>query len=401
MQCRVCDCEELVEVIDLGMQPWGNNFLYKEEVGKEPYYPLRVMYCKKCHTVQLDYTVKKEIMFGNHTYLSGITKSLAEHFRQVAKELDEDFFQGKKDKSVLDIGSNDGTQLKCFQALGYEVLGVESSKRTALIANANGVPTVNDFFNLECMKQIGKQYDVFNASGVFFHLEELHSVCEAIQYGLKKDGIFVVQFLYIKSIVENLAFDQIYHEHLLYYSLETIQTLLNRHGLEVFDAQLKPIHGGSIIAYVGHAGQYEKTERYEKLLAEEIDTGFNSIETYRKFAKDIEELKKKNVEFLRTQKEKGKKIYGFGAPVKGNTLLNYFDIGTELLDCLVEKNVLRKGMYSPGKHIPIEIEDELKEQPDLYYVLAWNFRDEILKNNQKLIENGTEFYFPIIPGSKR
>lgn len=401
MQCRVCDSEELVEVIDLGMQPWGNNFLYKEEVGKEPYYPLRVMYCKKCHTVQLDYTVKKEIMFGNHTYLSGITKSLAEHFRQVAIELDEEFFQGKKDKSVLDIGSNDGTQLKCFQALGYEVLGVESSKRTALIANANGVPTVNDFFNLECMKQIGKQYDVFNASGVFFHLEELHSVCEAIQYGLKKDGIFVVQFLYIKSIVENLAFDQIYHEHLLYYSLETIQTLLNRHGLEVFDAQLKPIHGGSIIAYVGHAGQYKKTERYEKLLAEEIDTGFNSIETYRKFAKDIEELKKKNVEYLRTQKEKGKKIYGFGAPVKGNTLLNYFDIGTELLDCLVEKNVLRKGMYSPGKHIPIEIEDELKEQPDLYYVLAWNFRDEILKNNQKLIENGTEFYFPIIPGSKR
>lgn len=400
MECRVCDSRELEEVLDLGMQPWGNNFLQEEDIGKEPYYPLRVMYCKQCHTVQLDYTVKKEIMFGNHTYLSGITKSLAEHFYHVATELDKQFFQGKREKSILDIGSNDGTQLKCFQSLGYDVLGVESSRRTALIANANGVPTVHAFFNLECMKQIGKKYDAFNASGVFFHLEELHSVCEAIKYGLKEDGVFVVQFLYIKSIVENLAFDQIYHEHLLYYSLETIQTLLNRHGLEMFDAQLKSIHGGSIIAYVGHAGQHERTERYRKLLSEEINTNFNSIETYRKFAEDIEGLKQKNVKFLKEQKEKGKKIYGFGAPVKGNTLLNYFDIGTELLDCLVEKNALRKGMYSPGKHIPVKLENELKDQPDLYYVLAWNFRDEILKNNQELIENGTEFYFPIVAGSK-
>lgn len=397
MKCRVCDSENLEMVLDLGMQPWGNNFLYKEQVGKEPYYPLRVMFCKDCHTAQLDYTVKKEIMFGNHTYLSGITKSLSDHFKTVAEELDKQFFSKQSEKSVLDIGSNDGTQLQHFKTLGYDVLGVESSKRTALIANANGIPTINDFFNLDCMKAIGKKYDVFNASGVFFHLEELHSVCDAIKYGLKENGVFVVQFLYIKCILENLAFDQIYHEHLLYYSLETLQTLLQRHDLEIFDAQLKPIHGGSIIAYVGHPGKHAKTKRYETLVNGEKAENLNSIETYQKFAEEVKKMKEVNLEFLREEKKRGKKIYGFGAPVKGNTLLNYFDIGTETIDCLVEKNTLRKGMYSPGKHIPIEIESDLTELPDLYYVLAWNFKKEILKNNQELIDKGVEFYFPINP----
>jgi SAM-dependent methyltransferase len=395
MKCRVCDSEDLELVIDLGMQPWGNNFLKKEEIGKEPYYPLHVLYCNNCHTAQLDYTVKKEIMFGNHTYLSGITTTLSEHFKDVALEVDSIFLKNKNPKAVLDIGSNDGTQLKHFKTLGYDILGVESSKRTALIANAEGIPTINQFFNLECLKEIDRKFDVINASGVFFHLEELHSVCDAIKYGLKKDGIFVVQFLYIKSIIDNLAFDQIYHEHLLYYSLETIQTLLKKHGLEIFDAQLKPIHGGTIIAYAGHEKYRKLTKRYNNMIKIEREMGVNSIQTYKKFSMDIKQMKEDNIKYLKKEKALGKKIYGFGAPVKGNTLLNYFDIGNDILDCLVEKNNLRKGMYSPGKHIPIILEDEITELPDIYYVLAWNFKEEILKNNKQLIDKGVKFYFPI------
>jgi 2-polyprenyl-3-methyl-5-hydroxy-6-metoxy-1,4-benzoquinol methylase len=196
-------------VINLGEQPWCNNFLKREEIGQEPYYPLRVLYCNDCQTSQLDFTVKKEIMFGDHTYLSGITKSLSDHFSNVARQVDDEFFSDRKEKSVLDIGSNDGTQLKHFQALGYEVLGVESSFKTAQLANESGVPTLNAFFNLKTMQEVNKKFDIVNASGVFFHLEELHSVCEAIREGLKRDGVFVVQFLYMKSIMENLAFDQI------------------------------------------------------------------------------------------------------------------------------------------------------------------------------------------------
>ena len=397
MICRVCDSTHLEPVIDLGEQPWCNNFLKKEEIGKEPFYPLRVLFCNDCHTSQLDFTVKKEIMFGDHTYLSGTTKSLSEHFRNIAHEIDSRFYAGKAQKSVLDIGSNDGTQLKHFQALGYEVLGVESSKTTARIANEAGVPTLNAFFNQETMKGIGKQFDVFNASGVFFHLEELHSVCEAIKAGLKQDGVFVVQFLYMKSIMENLAFDQIYHEHLLYYTLETIEKLLNRHGLSMFDAYLAPIHGGSIIGYIGHTDNRKPTDHLLAMREDERASGCNTIEAYREFDRRIKRMKQENLDYLNAAKAAGKRIYGFGAPVKGNTMLNYFGVGPELIECLVEKNELRRGLYSPGMHIPLLIEDEVTELPDIYYVLAWNFKKEILANSQAMIDKGVEFYFPVNP----
>lgn len=397
MKCRVCDSTRLDLAIDLGQQPWCNHFLLPEEVGSEPFYPLRVLYCRDCGTVQLDYTVKKEIMFGDHTYLSGMTKSLSDHFKTVAEEVDRRFWAGTPDKSVLDIGSNDGTQLQHFQALGYEVLGVESSKTTAKIAGDRGVPTLNEFFNLDVARKLDRQFHAINAAGVFFHLEELHSVTEGIREALRGDGVFVVQFLYMKRIVENLAFDQIYHEHLLYYNLNTIEVLLNRHGLAMFDAYLSPIHGGSIVGFVTHRGKREPSDRLLAMRQAEIEEKSNEFETYLEFARRIERMKEENLSYLDRAKRAGKAIWGFGAPVKGNTLLNYFGVGTQYLDCLVEKNELRKGLYSPGQHIPIAIEKELAELPDIYYVLAWNFKKEILANNQALLERGIEFYFPVNP----
>jgi SAM-dependent methyltransferase len=397
MKCRVCDSTNLKLAIDLGEQPWCNHFLKPEEVSQEPFYPLRVLYCQDCGTAQLDYTVKKEIMFGDHTYLSGVTKSLSAHFKTVAEEVDTRFFQDVPSKSVLDIGSNDGTQLKHFQTLGYDVLGVESSKTTAKIANDAGVPTLNTFFNLDVVKTLNRKFHIINAAGVFFHLEELHSVTEGIREALRDDGVFVVQFLYMKRIVENLAFDQIYHEHLLYYNLNTIEVLLNRHGLSMFDAYLSPIHGGSIIGFVTHQGKRETSDRLQKLRQAEIDEKSNEFSTYLEFAQRIEQMKVENLAYLAAAKQEGKKIFGFGAPVKGNTMLNYFGVDTKYIDCLVEKNELRRGLYSPGMHIPLVIEKELEELPDIYYVLAWNFKKEILANNQHLIDQGIEFYFPVDP----
>lgn len=398
MFCRVCDSTNLEPAVDLGEQPWCNHFLRAEEVGTEPMYPLRVVYCRDCSTAQLDYTVKKEVMFGDHTYLSGVTRSLSEHFRKVAAEVDQRFGgPGKKSKSVLDIGSNDGTQLKHFQALGYDVLGVESSKRTAQIANQAGVNTLNEFFNLELVRRLGRKFDVVNAAGVFFHLEELHSVTDGIRECLADDGVFVVQFLYMKQIVENLAFDQIYHEHLLYYNLATIEALLNRHGLAMFDAYVSPIHGGSVIGFVTHRTRRQPTDRLNRLRAAEAAASSNELETYLEFARRIERMKAENLAYLDEAKRLGKTIFGMGAPVKGNTLLNYFGIGKQYLDCLVEKNELRRGLYSPGQHLPIAIEAELPSPPDIYYVLAWNFKQEILANNRPLIERGVEFFFPVNP----
>lgn len=397
MNCRVCDSTDLELAIDLGNQPWANHFLKKEEVGMEPYYPLKVLYCHGCSTVQLDYTVKKEVMFGDHTYLSGITKSLSEHFRNVAEEVDERFFRDTVGKSVLDIGSNDGTQLKHYKKLGYDVLGVESSKTIAKMANDADIPTLNEFFNLDTVKRAGKKFHVVNASGVFFHLEELHSVTEGIREALTQDGVFIVQFLYMKRIMENLAFDQIYHEHLLYYNLKTIEVLLKRHGLSMFDAYLSSIHGGSIIGFVTHDGRKAPTARLQKMRQEEAGAKSNELATYQTFAERINKMKEENLAYVSEIKSQGKRIFGMGAPVKGNTLLNYFGIGTQYIDYLVEKNELRRGLYSPGMNIPIVIEEELTEVPDVYYVLAWNFKKEILANNQHLLDKGVDFYFPVNP----
>jgi SAM-dependent methyltransferase len=395
MICRVCDSGHLELAIDLGLHPWANHFLKPEEVGSEPRYPLRVVFCHGCHTAQLDHTVAKEVMFSDHTYLSGITQTLSDHFEQTARYVDARFGGDKRSKSVLDIGSNDGTQLKHYQTLGYDVLGVESSRVPAERAVAAGVPTVRDFFNLGLARSLGRQFDVINAAGVFFHLEELHSVTEGVRQCLADDGVFVIQFLYMPQIVRNLAFDQIYHEHLLYYTLETLGTLLQRHGLHLFDAMLMPIHGGSIVAYVAKAPGPVRSTALKALLAAEQRDGSNTLDSYHRFAARIEHLKRDNLAFLASRKAAGKRIYGFGAPVKGNTLLNYFGIGTETLDCLVERNELRRGLYSPGQHIPIRIESELAEPPDVYYVLAWNFRDEILRRNRDLVARGVEFVFPI------
>ena len=218
---------------------------------------------------------------------------------------------------MLDIGSNDGTQLKHFQALGYDVLGVESSKTTAQLANSAGVPTLNRFFNHEVARELGRRFDVINASGVFFHLEELHSVAEGIRECLRDDGIFVVQFLYMKKIIENLAFDQIYHEHLLYYNLTNIETLLRRHGLAFFDAHLAPIHGGSMIGFVSHLGKRRPSEHLLDLLDAEQSSGSNRIETYHDFARRVEDAKRRDLAYLDRAKQAGKHIFGMGAPGQG------------------------------------------------------------------------------------
>lgn len=398
MKCRICDCEKLTPVLDLGLQPWANHFLTPDQVGTEERYPLSLVYCTSCSCVQLDYTVPKEVMFSNHTYVSGTTKTLAKHFLDTAKEVDTLFTSDRPGKSILDIGSNDGTQLKQYQSLGFDVLGVESCGPIAETAQANGVPTVHAFFNEECAESLGRQFDIINASGVFFHLEELHSATRGIKKALKRNGVFVIQFLYMKSIVENLAFDQIYHEHLLYYTLATVEKLLNRHGLTGFDGYLSPIHGGSIVLYVSHQETAPSMSmRLKALVDEEQRSNVNELESYREFAKRVEAMKARTVAFLDEAKCMGQKIYGFGAPVKGNTFLNYCGIDTRYLDCLVEKNELRKGLYSPGMHIPIVIEHEVDTPPDIYFCLAWNFKHEILKNNQQLIDQGVSFFFPVNP----
>lgn len=394
MKCRVCGSTKLKEVLNLGKQPWCNNFLKKKDIGKEKKYPLVLLFCKSCSLVQLNHTVKKEIMFSDHTYLSGITQTLSDHFRKISDDLNKKYNKENKKKNILDIGSNDGTFLKHFKKKNWNILGIESSKKISQIANKNNIKTINKFFNFQLAKKIKKNFDFINASGIFFHLEELHSFTKGVKLLLKKDGVFIVQFLYMKSIVENTAFDQIYHEHLLYYNLVTLERLLNKYNLEIFDCNLEVVHGGQMVAYINHCGRRKKTKRYLNFLKKEIRSGCNNINYYIKFKKKVENLKAKNLKFLNTAKKNNKTIFGIGAPAKGNTLLNYFKINKKIITKLLEKNSMRKNLYAPGSHIPIVLEQEEKKIPDIYYVLAWNFKKEILKNFKKR-KIKSVFYFPI------
>ena len=392
--CRICGEQNFTDVVDFGNQPWCNNFLRKAEVGFENYYPLKLIYCNSCKVSQLNYTVPKEVMFGDHTYLSGITKSLSLHFKNLRDEIINKF-SIKNKKKILDLGSNDGTFLKHFKNLGWKVLGVEPATRVCKIATDQGIKTINKFFNYETSKEINEKFDFINASGVFFHLEELHSFTKGVKNLLANDGVFIVQFLYMKSIMKNVAFDQIYHEHLLYYNLNTLEFLLSLYDLEIFDAKLHEIHGGQMTAYISKKNTRQKSENLIKLKEVEINEKSNELSTYQKFKENIEVVKKNNIEFIDKALKDKKIIFGLGAPVKGNTLLNYFGFNSAHIPKLLEINLLRKGLYAPGSHIPVEIEDEVSEIPDIYYVLAWNFKKEILEKKIDLVKKGVEFYFPI------
>ncbi len=306
--CRICSKNDLIQVIDLGKHPWCNNFLKKNEVGNEKYYPLVLVFCNDCNIVQLNFTVKKEIMFGDHTYLSGMTSSLSNHFRDLRDEIVEKF-NIKSKKKILDIGSNDGTFLKHFNDIGWDILGVESSKKTFEIAINNKINTVNNFFNYEVAKEIDDKFDFINASGVFFHLEELHSFTKGVEFLLKDDGVFIIQFLYMNSIIKNTAFDQIYHEHLLYYNLRTLENLLKIYNLEIFDAKLHEIHGGQMTAYVSKKNKKKKSEKLLNLLSKEDFEKSNNLKKYFEFEKNIKLLKNKNLEFIEKSINQKKKNF--------------------------------------------------------------------------------------------
>ena len=270
MKCRSCKSESLKLILDLGNQPWCNDFLSEERLGTERKYPLRLNYCTECELLQLDHTVAKETMFGDHCYLSGMTQTLKNHFYEVAKE-NVDQFNIQPTDLVVDIGGNDGTQLIQYQECGIEnVLNVECATRVSEISREHGVNTLTEYFNRECVNNnIGeKQVKLYNASGVFFHLEELHSVLDGIQVSLRDDGVLIVQFMYAGTMVEKLNFDTIYHEHLCYYTLRSLNNLVGQYDLEIFDAYYSEIHSGSIIAKITHQDGplNEKTKRFLDLL---------------------------------------------------------------------------------------------------------------------------------------
>lgn len=381
-------------VLDLGEQPWGNNFLTKDQVGKEPVYPLKLIHCNQSELLQLSYFVPKEVMFADHTYLSGMTKSLKTHFYDLAKENLEQL-NLSLDDTILDIGGNDGTQMLEYKNVGFKnVINIESATNICKLSEEAGVTTYPMFFNEENIKKVVDKGSVklINASGVFFHLEELDSVIKGIDYILNEDGVFVVQFMYSGAMVENGTFDMIYHEHLCYYTIKSLRKLMSKYGFKIFDAQYSDIHSGTIISKFckDECEKYSMTERCAEQIEKDKKYDLNS---FVELAQYIEERRDNLRNFLETLKKQGKTIYAYGAPVKGNTLLNYMKIDGKIVDKVVEVNPLKVGKYTPGTHIPV-IQESEKDLPDYYLLLSHNFKEEIIRKNKNILEKGVKFIVP-------
>ncbi|MBV9078167.1 MAG: class I SAM-dependent methyltransferase [Methylobacteriaceae bacterium] len=397
MSCRVCGSRDVELFLDLGDQPHCNRLIPPEMADRrEPFFPLRTGFCRACTLVQIDHTIPKEDMFSDYPYVSGTTRTLVAHFAETSARLVERYGLSETDL-VVDIGSNDGTWLKQYRPFGLRVLGVEPAANVVALARAAGVPTENAFFNKETAERVLAEHgqaSLMTAAGVFFHLEELHSVVEGIKVLLKEDGVFCVQAIYLGGMIENTAFDQIYHEHLCYYTLRSLEELFRRHGLEVFDVSVVPIHGGSLEAHVGWAGRRPASDAVHALRAEEERRGYGRIETYQAFAENVWRLKRDLLDVLEAARRDGKTVYCYGAPAKGATLLNSFGIDTRLVQLATEKSPLKFGKMIPGARIPI-VDEATVPPPDAYLVLAWNFLDEFLGKERRFLEGGGQFIVPV------
>ncbi|HYE00018.1 MAG TPA: class I SAM-dependent methyltransferase [Alphaproteobacteria bacterium] len=395
--CRVCGGTHVEAFLDLGDQPHCNRLIRPERAAeREPHYPLRVGFCHDCTLVQIDYTVPKEQMFSDYPYVSGTTRTLVEHFRETAERLRRGYGLGP-DSLVVDIGSNDGTWLAGYEAGTVRTLGVEPASNVAAIANGRGIRTLNRFFNEETAEAIlaaDGPASLVTAAGVFFHLEELHSVVRGIRRLLAPDGTFVVQAIYLGGMIENLAFDQVYHEHLCYYTLRSLEALFARHGLEVVDVDLVPVHGGSLEVHVAHRGHRAASPRVAAFRAREAERGYGELATYRAFADRVWALRDALLVLLEDYAAKGRSVFAYGAPAKGATLLNSFGIGPRLVRCAVEKNPMKVGAAIPGVRIPI-LDEAAAGKPDAYLMLAWNFLDEFLAKEAAYLRAGGEFVVPV------
>ena len=397
IQCRVCHSHHLEEFLDLTDQPHCNSLISAENLHKEePLYPLIVYFCHDCTTVQIGYTVPKEEMFSHYVYVSGTTRTLREHFQKSADRLVK-LNNLKEGDYVVDIGSNDGTWLSCYKHYKLNTIGVEPATNIAKIANDQDIFTINDFFNESVANKIIKDFGrpkLVTAAGVFFHLEELHSVTQGVANLIDKEGVFCVQAIYLGEILRHNEFDNIYHEHLTYWTLRSIQALFTQYDLEVFHVDLLTIHGGSLELFIAKKNTRPIDSSVHKLQKEEEELGYDKIEIYKAFAQRVQSIKERLLSILKEYKEKNVTVYAFGAPAKGATTLNSFGITHNLVPIAVERNPLKIGKTIPKARIPI-IDEAEAEIPDAFLILPWNFLLEFLEKKKDYIMNGGIFIVPI------
>lgn len=398
-RCLLCESESVEQFLDLGETALANKFLTQAELTcPEPTYPLRVGFCHACRHVQLTEMVPPSAMFEDYLYVSAASDTLKTHLYELSETLVRRFRPGPHDL-VIDIGCNDATLLSGFQRYGVRTLGVDPAHNLAELTRQNGIERYTGFFNSTTAQQIVStwgQATIITATNTFPHIQALPDFIEAIRTTLAPGGVFVIEMHYLLDLLEQGAFDTVYHEHVSYWALNPMQRLFEKHGMQIVDAERLPLHHGQLRVSVRRLGEGEVQPSVGTILELERAQGMDRFETYRRFAQKTLQIKAEVRRTITGLLAEGKRVAGYGAPAKGNTLLSFLDIGPDMLMYIADRSPLKQGRYTPGQHIPVVAPERLiADQPDYVLLLAWNFAEEVLAQQAEYCRRGGRFILPV------
>ena len=400
-RCRFCGSPLEHTFVDLGMSPLCESYVSADRLNEmEPFYPLHVYVCGNCFLVQLEEFVSPESIFTEYAYFSSYSDTWLEHASAYADMAAQRFGLGEQSR-VVEVASNDGYLLQYFVRKGIPTLGIEPAANVARVAVEKGVPTLVEFFGTACARRLvaeGKAADLVIGNNVLAQVPDLNDFVAGMATLLRSNGVITMEFPHLMRLMAENQFDTIYHEHFSYFSFLTVERIFAAHGLTLFDVEELPTHGGSLRIYARRREDDTRpvTDRVVELAQRERQAGFTRLECYQSFGEEVKETKRKLLSFLIEAKRAGKSVAGYGAPGKGNTLLNYCGIRTDFLDYTVDRNPYKQGKYLPGTHIPVYHPDKLLQtKPDYVLILPWNFKNEIMKQIAYIRDWGGQFIVPI------
>jgi SAM-dependent methyltransferase len=397
--CRFCGKPLEHLFVDLGLTPLANSYVPADQAGAaETFYPLQAFVCDSCFLVQTRDVASPEDMFSEYSYFSSYSTTWLAHSEAYATAMIDRFGIGSESK-VVEVASNDGYLLQFFHARGVPVLGVEPAANAAAVARERGIPTVARFFGASAAGDLRSEHgpaDLLVGNNVLAHVPDLNDFVAGLAVLLAPDGVVTMEFPHLLRLIDEVQFDTIYHEHFSYFSFTTVSRVFGAHGLSMFDVEELPTHGGSLRVYACHDAARPASDRVGELLEREERAGYGRLERYLQFAERVRAVKRSILTFLVEAKENGSSIVGYGAPAKGNTLLNYCGIGTDFLEYTVDASPHKQGKLLPGTRIPIHGPEEIaRTRPDLVFILPWNLSDEVMVQMAHVRDWGGRFVVPM------